>query len=159
MRDDDITGKNRLRRAPRLACLAASQGVAARHAVCRRIGGGKNAGAYEGRLTAMAQDKQLVDVRLEEVLEKRRLDQALNAKEFAVLAGISYSTSREWFRAPGFPVVRGVIFWGDFVEWRRAQNGLSQKGPDQPSPPCPIHVPLKALGLPPKAARILCEAD
>jgi hypothetical protein len=107
----------------------------------------------------MARDKQLSDVRLEDVLEKRRLDQALNAKEFAVLAGISYSTSREWFRASGFPVVRGVVFWDDFVEWRRAQNGLSQKRPDQPSPPCPIHVPLKALGLPPKAARILCEAD
>ncbi len=107
----------------------------------------------------MPQDKQLADVRLEEVLEKRRLDQALNAKEFAVLAGISYSTSREWFRAPGFPVVRGVIFWGDFVEWRRAQNGLSQGGPDQSPPPRLVQAPPKTLGLPPKAARILCEAD
>jgi hypothetical protein len=107
----------------------------------------------------MPQDKQLADVRLEEVLEKRRLDQALNAKEFAVLAGISYSTSREWFRAPGFPVVRGVVFWGDFVEWRRGQTGLSQKGPDQPSQTRPVQAPLETLGLPSKAARILCEAD
>ena len=64
----------------------------------------------------MANDLQLQSVRLEAVLEKRRLDQALNAKGFAVLAGISYSTAREWFRLPGFPVLRGVVFWGDFVE-------------------------------------------
>ena len=68
----------------------------------------------------MANDLQLQSVRLEAVLEKRRLDQALNAKEFAVLAGISYSTAREWFRLPGFPVLRGVVFRGDFVEcWLR----------------------------------------
>jgi hypothetical protein len=45
------------------------------------------------------------------------LDQALNAKEFAVLAGISYSTTRELFRLRGFPILRGVVFWGDFVDW------------------------------------------
>jgi hypothetical protein len=67
----------------------------------------------------MPQDKQLDSVKLDDVLEKRRLDQALNAKEFAVLVGVSYSTAREWFRMPGFPVIRGLIFWGDFVEWRR----------------------------------------
>ena len=72
----------------------------------------------------MLQDKQLSHVRLEDVLEKRRLDQALNAKEFAVLAGIAYSTARDWFRVPGFPVFRGVVFWQDFVQWRNAQNGL-----------------------------------
>lgn len=92
------------------------------------------------------------------MLEKRRLDQALNAKEFAVLAGISYSTSREWFRAPGFPVVRGVVFWGDFVEWRRGQNGLSLKPDNQPTPPRPAELSLKTVGLPPRAARILAEA-
>jgi hypothetical protein len=72
----------------------------------------------------MSQDKQLLSVQLEKVLEKRRLDQALNAKEFAVAAGISYSTAREWFRAPDFPVIRGVVFWKDFVDWRTAQYGL-----------------------------------
>jgi len=55
----------------------------------------------------MQDDKQLRGIRLKDVLEKRRLDQALNAKEFAVLAGISYSTAREWFHLPGFPVFRG----------------------------------------------------
>jgi len=51
----------------------------------------------------MPQDKQLHGIRLDDVLEKRRLDQALNAKEFAVLAAVGYSTTREWFRPPGFP--------------------------------------------------------
>lgn len=37
----------------------------------------------------MLRDKQLDGVRLDAVLEKRRLDQALNAKEFAVFAGIT----------------------------------------------------------------------
>ena len=37
----------------------------------------------------MTRDKQLLGVELGEVIEKRRLDQALNVKEFAVLAGIS----------------------------------------------------------------------
>ena len=72
----------------------------------------------------MQRDKQLRGVKLGDVLQRRRLDQALNTKEFAVLAGISYSTAREWFRVPGFPVINGVIFWDDFVEWRRTQIGL-----------------------------------
>jgi hypothetical protein len=56
--------------------------------------------------------------RLADVLEKRRLDQALNAKEFALCAGVSYSRAREWFDIPGFQVFRGVVFWQDFVRWR-----------------------------------------
>lgn len=55
----------------------------------------------------MLHDKQVSNVRLEAVLEKRRLDQALNAKGFDVLAGVSYSSVREWFRVPGSPVFRG----------------------------------------------------
>ena len=98
----------------------------------------------------MLRDTQLQGVSLESVLEKRRLDQALNAKEFAVLAGISYSSSREWFRLPGFPVLRGVVFWGDFVDWRRSEVRLNQ-------PSRPVSVAPKTLGLPPKAARILAE--
>ena len=75
----------------------------------------------------MRTDKQLRGVRLADVLEKRRLDQALNGKEFAVLAGISYSTAREWFHLPGFPVFRGVVFWQDFAHWRTGRNGQGEK--------------------------------
>src|SRR5260221_9473525 len=57
------------------------------------------------------EDKQLQGIELEPVLEKQRLGQAMNAKEFAVCAGVSYSTARSWFRLPGFPVFHGVIFW------------------------------------------------
>jgi hypothetical protein len=72
----------------------------------------------------MNRDKQLQGITLESVLEKRRLDQALNAKEFAVCAGISYSVARSWFRLPGFPAFRGVVFWQDFVRWRiRKKSG------------------------------------
>src|SRR5271167_2247952 len=71
------------------------------------------------------QDKQLQGIALESVLEKRRLDQALNAKEFAVCAGVSYSTARSWFHLPGFPVFHGVTFWQDFVQWRTSLNGLA----------------------------------
>lgn len=106
----------------------------------------------------MSRDIQLQSVKLDDVLEKRRLDQALNAKEFAVLAGISYSTAREWFRAPGFPVVRGVVFWADFVEWRRAENRLAAGKPEpQPKTPSPV-VPSASGIWPAKAARILAEA-
>jgi hypothetical protein len=69
----------------------------------------------------MTRDKQLINVDLDEVIEKRRLDQALNAKEFAVLAGVSYSAARAWFRQPGFPAFSGVVFWQDFVQWRNAK--------------------------------------
>lgn len=106
----------------------------------------------------MSRDIQLQSVRLDVVLEKRRLDQALNAKEFAVLAGISYSTAREWFRAPGFPVVRNVVFWADFVEWRRDEAGLTA-GKPEPAPKSPSPVPpAVTAGWPAKAARILAEA-
>ena len=46
----------------------------------------------------MTKDKRLRDIKFADVLEKRRLGQALNMKEFAVLAGISYSAAHEWFR-------------------------------------------------------------
>jgi hypothetical protein len=51
-------------------------------------------------LRAKTHDKQLRGVSFEAVIEKRRLDQALNAKEFAVGAGISYSMARSWFVTP-----------------------------------------------------------
>ena len=80
----------------------------------------------------MTRDKQLLNVDLAQVIEKRRLDQALNAKEFAVLAGISYSAARAWFRQPGFPAFSGVVFWQDFVQWRNAKTG--SRNPSEPSP-------------------------
>ncbi len=111
----------------------------------------------------MQQDKQLRKIKLEGVLEKRRLDQALNAKEFAVLAGISYSTAREWFHLPGFPVIRGVVFWQDFVQWRNAQNGLkelSESVAQRNSVKNPKEIcGATASNMPPKAARILLEAS
>ena len=103
----------------------------------------------------MADDKQLRDIRLADVLEKRRLDQALNAKEFAVCAGVSYSTARGWFHLPGFPVFRGVIFWQDFVKWRTNQNEFARQ-----TEKLQQHNGEKTAlsNLPPRAARILNEA-
>jgi hypothetical protein len=66
-----------------------------------------------------------VGIRIQEVRAKRDLDQALNAKEFAVLDGVSYSAAREWFRLPGFQAVLGKVFWHDFVWWRRSRNSIS----------------------------------
>jgi hypothetical protein len=103
----------------------------------------------------MQDDKQLRGIRLEDVLEKRRLDQALNAKEFAVLAGISYSMAREWFHLPGFPVIRGVVFWQDFVRWRTAQNGLENAGNRLPAGNTKT---APDASLPPRAAKILQAA-
>jgi hypothetical protein len=96
-------------------------------------------------------DKQLQGITLETVLEKRRLDQALNAKEFAVCAGISYSMAREWFRTPGFPAFRGFVFWQDFVEWRSGQNVCVKQ-------PRPKHDGIADSKLPARAALILSEA-
>ena len=103
---------------------------------------------------AHSQDKQLQGITLESVLEKRRLDQALNGKEFAVCAGISYSTARSWFHLPGFPVFRGVIFWQDFVQWRINHNGLANS-PESPSQRNGVQT---TNSLPPRAARVLLEA-
>jgi hypothetical protein len=106
-------------------------------------------------------DKQLRDIKLDDVLQKRRLDQALNTKEFAVLAGISYSAARGWFRTPGFPAVHGVVFWGDFVEWRRNLTGLIEKANARGDGPQAVGDELRKtadITLPPRAARILSEA-
>src|ERR1044071_10515392 len=70
----------------------------------------------------MTRDKQLSRISIRAVRLKRDFDQALNMKEFAVLAGVSYSVAREWFQLPGFPSLLGKVFWGDFVVWRRKQN-------------------------------------
>jgi hypothetical protein len=101
----------------------------------------------------MTTDKQLRDIRLADVLEKRRLDQALNAKEFAVLAGVSYSTAREWFRLPGFPAFRGVIFWLDFVAWR---TGQASRPPELPRPRGNV---AGSASLPPRAAKFCRRRD
>lgn len=107
--------------------------------------------APSGKRSAPTQDKQLRGITLKAVLQKRRLDQALNAKEFAVCAGISYSTARSWFRLPGFPCLRGVVFWQDFVQWRANQNQpaiAAVAGGERGS---------KLGTLPSRAARILRE--
>ncbi len=99
-------------------------------------------------------EKQLQGIALETVLEKRRLDQALNAKEFAVCAGVSYSTARSWFHLPGFPAFRGVVFWQDFVHWRTCQNGFGSHADIHQN----YHGDTAALSnLPSRAAQILLE--
>jgi hypothetical protein len=107
------------------------------------------------RVLVKKQDKQLQGVLLESVMEKRRLDQALNAKEFAVCAGVSYSTALNWFRLPGFPLFQGVVFWQDFAQWRAVQHGLNNPLPPQHS----ADATDINQDLPPRAARILHEAS
>lgn len=108
----------------------------------------------------MTRDKQLRSVSVQTVRTKQKLDQALNMKEFAVLAGIAYSVAREWFQLTGFPAIQGKVFWQDFVLWRRAKH--LPKGPVTGSPePNPVLVKshLDALQqFPPRAARILADS-
>jgi hypothetical protein len=107
----------------------------------------------------MTHDKQLLNVELEQVVEKRRLDQALNAKEFAVLAGISYSAARAWFRQPGFPALCGVVFWHEFVHWRNARTGLNSIEMPPRSPECQRPAATKpSMMFTGRAAQILAEA-
>jgi hypothetical protein len=92
------------------------------------------------------------------VRAKQKLDQALNVKEFAVLAGISYSVAREWFQSPGFPAVFGKIFWQDFLLWRRARS--SPKTPENHvhvNSACPTA--KEPQSWPPRAATILSQAN
>jgi hypothetical protein len=108
----------------------------------------------------MTRDKQLLHVDLARVLDKRRLDQALNVKEFAVLAGVSYSAARAWFRQAGFPAFCGVVFWRDFEQWRNAKNGLNRSG-EEPARSGERHqteAKKPAPVLTGKAAQILAEA-
>lgn len=72
----------------------------------------------------MNKDKQLAKMKLARLVRKREIDQAFNIKEFAVLADISYSQARSWFRMPGFPSIGGLVFWADFVIWRQSHSGL-----------------------------------
>jgi hypothetical protein len=100
------------------------------------------------------EDKQLQGIALESVLEKRRLGQAMNVKEFAICVGVSYSTARAWIHISGFPVFHGVIFWQDFVEWRTGQNGLKIATPKQRDK----ETTIAASKLPARAAQILLDA-
>ena len=99
-------------------------------------------------------DKQLQGVTLEAVLEKRSLDQALNAKEFAVCVGVSYSTARSWFHLPGFPVFQGVVFWTDFVRWRAEHHGDNNPGTSHSN----NDAPGASTPLPPRATQILLDS-
>ena len=108
-------------------------------------------------------DMQLVQLKLSALIKKRELDQALNTKEFARLAGISYSQARDWFHKPGFPAVGNVVFWNDFVAWRRAQCGLTamleqakcEAVKSSPITPSRLSSTIEFTG---KAAQILAEA-
>ena len=102
------------------------------------------------------EDKQLQGITLEAVMEKRRLDQALNAKEFAVCAGVSYSTARDWFHLAGFPAFRGVVFWQDFVQWRVGQNGFANRPENLSYRNGDTAAAVSTL--PPRAAQILLES-
>ncbi len=107
----------------------------------------------------MTQDKQLQRIQFDDVLAKRQRGQALNAKEFAVLAGISYSSAREWFQMPGFPRIQGVVFWEDFVEWRKVQNPA--RNPARNNTTSSAHVMsgnIPKVSMPARAAQILAEA-
>lgn len=109
----------------------------------------------------MSRDKQLRAIRIADVLEKRRLGQALNLKEFAVLAGVSYSVAREWVLLPGFPRFQGVVFWQDFVDWRNDQNGRKAllRTPQQVASAAANESKRPAIsGLPQRAAQILLES-
>lgn len=98
-------------------------------------------------------DKQLRGIRLNEVLDKRRKDMALNVKEFAVASAISYSSARSWFRLPGFPAVKRMIFWSDFERWRWNRNLNADNSAD--SVPAVVEVPptRSPHGLPARAQR------
>ena len=110
----------------------------------------------------MKTDKQLRDIKLACVLEKRRLGQALNMKEFAVLAGVSYSVAREWFQLPGFPRFEGVVFWQDFVDWRNNRNGkhttVTVSHVEKDSIPTPPIRRSATSEWPARAAQILLES-
>lgn len=107
----------------------------------------------------VTRDKQLVGIKLRAVLQKQRLSQALNVKEFAVLAGISYSIARDWFRAKGFPAFNGKVFWQDFVTWRHRQTGI--ESPTERSNNAENTLPshnVSNLHLPAKARNLLSQA-
>ena len=108
-------------------------------------------------------DKQLQSLDFPEVVRRYGLDQSLNIKEFAVLAGISYSTAQTWFRQPGFPAMTRRVFWRDFVLWRRAQTGLlelvSKNLPATPKPSAePEREPGRKTKYSPRVVRILRDA-
>jgi hypothetical protein len=118
----------------------------------QRAAGWKGKGGRHNMTLHHTEDKQLQGISLEFVLEKRRLDQALNVKEFAVCTGVSYSTARNWFHLPGFPAFRGVIFWQDFVKWRAGEVGSGSQPENLPPPSG-----TTASTLSPRADQILHE--
>lgn len=111
----------------------------------------------------MTIDKQLQRIDINDVRRKRDADQALNIKEFAVLAGISYSVAREWFQTTGFPALHGKVFWQDFVLWRRSRN---EKKNTPATPQVESGTGFGAIAAKPRpqhwpqrAAQILAETD
>jgi hypothetical protein len=92
------------------------------------------------------------------VVLKRDRDQALNIKEFAVLAGLPYSMARALYRKAGFPCLGHLVFWSDFVIWRRLGLKLADAipVPSAPVPAAPVKRP-PITGLPVRAQKILAD--
>ena len=72
-------------------------------------------------------DKQLVNIAPRAVQEKIRLNQCLNAREFAVATGFNYLAARNLFRMEGFPIFLGKVFWSDWETYRRRATGSSRR--------------------------------
>jgi hypothetical protein len=75
-------------------------------------------------------EKRLANIDKADVLERKKNDEGLSTKELAVACGVCYKVARAWWLAPGFPAVDGVVvFWSDFVIWRRRRVGLESPKP------------------------------
>jgi hypothetical protein len=94
-------------------------------------------------------EKQLAGLSPREVERKRQRDQALNAKELAVLVDVSYPIVLGWFRLPRFPAVGNFVFYSDFVHWRRTRledaAGAKESKAAEPVPPA-VEPPLRRQG-------------
>jgi hypothetical protein len=109
---------------------------------------------HTATLPAQKGDKQLQGITLESVLEKRRLDQALNAKEFAVLRWRLLFHGARLVPCSWLPVLsRGDLLAG-FCGVAHGQNGVTARAA---APRSSAEV-ASAQGLPARAARILLEA-
>ena len=108
----------------------------------------------------MTCDKQLPSVQLDQVIEKRRLERALNAKEFAVLAASLIPQHARGFVFQAFPLF-AVWFLG-----RILRSGVTPRVVvETPIGTSPGNigeiqiVPRSGKDLPARVAQLLAEAD
>ena len=97
------------------------------HPGCAIVAQESMAGEGPCRQAGVRRDRQLMGASFQAADQKRRRDQPSNAEDCEAVSAICCTAARELFKLPGFPLVKGMVYWSDYVIWRQSDGQLKPR--------------------------------